>query len=147
MFGALELNPALCWILCLFSIVVYISIVGYLQYMSLFLYVIKLADSKNTYPNKQLEVAEDITVELEWLQNLTKLCRIYRCAFFLLGSLYILAFGLFCFLPKMATNTNTAWFFILWSIISIAIVIAFSITALIEQKKIKVIALRIKENI
>lgn len=146
MFGALKITPTLYWILCLFSIVVYISIVGYLQYVFLFLYVIKLANSKDIYTNIQHDLAEYIPAELEWLQDLTKLCHIYRSAFFTLGSIYILAFGLFCFLPKMATNINTPWFFILWGIISIAIVIVFPITTLIEQKKTKSIILRLKKT-
>ena len=146
MFGALKITPTLYWILCLFSIVVYISIVGYLQYVFLFLYVIKLANSKDIYTNIQHDLAEYIPAELEWLQDLTKLCHIYRSVFFTLGSIYIVAFGLFCFLPKMATNINTPWFFILWGIISIAIVIVFPITTLIEQKKTKSIILRLKKT-
>lgn len=146
MFGALKITPTLYWILCLFSIVVYISIVGYLQYVFLFLYVIKLANSKDIYTNIQHDLTEYIPAELEWLQDLTKLCHIYRSAFFTLGSIYILAFGLFCFLPKMVTNINNPWFFILWGIISIAIVIVFPITTLIEQKKTKSIILRLKKT-
>ena len=146
MFGALKINPTLYWILCLFAIVVYISIVGYLQYVFLFLYVIKLANSKDIYTNIQHDLDEYIPAELEWLQNLTKLCHIYRSAFFTLGSIYILAFGLFCFLPEMVAEINNPWFFILWGIISIAIVVVFPITTLIEQKKIKSIVLKLKKT-
>lgn len=146
MFGALKINPTLYWILCLFVVVVYISIVGYIQYIFLFLYVLKLANSKDTYTNIQHDLEEYIPAELEWLQDLTKLCHIYRSAFFTLGSLYILAFGLFCFLPEMEADINNPWFFILWGIISIAIVVMFPFTSVIEQKKIKSIVLKLKKT-
>ena len=146
MFGALKSNPTLYWMLCLFAIVVYISIIGYLQYVFLFLYIIKLANSKETYTNIQHNLDEYIPAELEWLQDLTKLCHIYRSAFFTLGSIYILAFGFFCYLPEMVTDINNPWFFILWGIISIAIVVVFPITAIIEKNRIKSIVIKLKKT-
>lgn len=139
-------QPILVWILSLFFVVVYISIVGYVQYIFLFVYIVKLAQSKNAYTNITRNLEEYIPAELAWIQDLTKLYHLYRGAFFTLGSLYIVAFALFCFLPQMRTNISNHWFFILWNIIFLAIVVVFPITTFIEQLKIKEIVHTLKKT-
>ena len=146
MLGVHNKQPILVWILSLFFVVVYISIVGYVQYIFLFVYILKLAQSKNSYTNLTRNLEEYIPAELVWVQDLTKLYHIYRGAFFTLGSLYIVAFALFCFLPKMQTNVNNHSFFILWNIIFIAIVVVFPITTFIERLKIKEIVHTLKKT-
>lgn len=49
MFGAMEVAPTLIWVLILFSFVVYISIIGYLQYIVLTIYIHNLAHCSGDY--------------------------------------------------------------------------------------------------
>lgn len=146
MSSASNYNLCMIWVLGLFSFVVYISIVGYLQYFSLFAYIMKLAYSNKPYKNIQHSPNECIPAELEWLQILTKLFHFYRSAFFSLGSLYITAFYLFCFSPEMKTNIKSSFFLILWIIIFIAIVLVFPCTTILQHYWIKEIVRKIKKQ-
>lgn len=143
-FGALTWSPLLLWILIMFTIVVYISIIGYLQYVALFIYIMKLANSKEDYKNIKHSFDMYVPADLGWIQTLTKLTHKYQSAFFSLGGLYIIAFGLFCFTPQMEVQTTHPLFFILWVIIFFAIGMVFPITALFERHWIKVIITKLK---
>lgn len=146
MFGALNITPTLIWILILFSCVVYQSIVGYLQYVSLAMYIYNLAHGTGTFCNISKEQVGCIPAEIEWLQTLTKLTHTYRNAFFTLGSAYIVAFGAFCWFPEMKVNTSSCIFYILWAIIFAAIVFFFPIVSLFEYLWIKEIVSRLKKS-
>lgn len=146
MFGALQVNPTLIWVLSLFSLVVYISIIGYLQYIVLAIYICGLATGSGLYHNLQKTAVDCVPTELEWLQNLTKLYHVYRSAFFSLGSAYIIAFGAFCWLPEMNADTSKPIFILLWGIITVAIVFVFPVITLLEYKWIKVIVNQLKKS-
>lgn len=146
MFGAISINPTLIWILILFFLVVYISIIGYLQYIVLIIYIWKLASGSGRYKRLPKSMVECIPAQLEWIQRLTKLSHTYRSSFFTLGSAYIIAFGAFCWLPKMQANTSTPAFFLLWGIIFVVIVLLFPIASVLEYRWIKQIVEHLKAS-
>lgn len=144
MFGAMQINPTLFWVLILFSIVVYVSIIGYLQYVALALFIFKLSHGNKSYQGLQKTGIHCVPAQLEWLQSLTKLYHVYRASFFTLGGLFMIAFGAFCRIPQMEAKTDSPMFFILWGIISVAIVLVFPITAILEYEWIKSIVSQLK---
>lgn len=146
MFKAMQFTPTLVWILILFFVIVYISIIGYLQYIALAVYIRNLANNSGEYKRLQKSAVECIPSQLLWLQDLTKLSHTYRNAFFTLGSAYILAFAGFCLLPEMQADTSSYVFFALWGIIFVAIVIVFPVVSLLEYVWIKKIVEKLKES-
>lgn len=146
MFGAIELTPTLIWVLILFSFIVYISIIGYLQYIVLAIYIYNLAHSTSDYRKLPKTAVGCIPAELNWVQELTKLSHTYRSVFFTLGSAYILAFGAFCWLPEMIADTSSIAFYVLWGIILVVIVSFFPIVSVSEYKWIKKIVEKLKAS-
>lgn len=146
MFKAISLTPTLIWILILFFLVVYISIIGYLQYIILAIYISNLAHSREVYRHLPKTAVGFIPARLEWLQEITKLSHIYRNCFFTLGGAYILAFGAFCWLPEMQADTTIFAFYLLWGIIFVVIVLLFPIVSVLEYKWIKKIVENLKTN-
>lgn len=145
-FGALKITPTLIWILSLFAVVVYISIIGYLKYVVLALYIYKLAMSKLMYKGLPKFSIECIPIQLKWLQELTKLYHMYRSAFFSVGGAYIIAYSIFCWFPETEADVSHPWFFILWGIISAAVILIFPIISLLEYKWIKKIVEQLKRS-
>lgn len=143
-FGALQITPTLIWMLSLFAAVVYISIIGYLKYVVLALYIYKLSISKFMYKSLPKYSIECIPIQLKWIQELTKLYHTYRSAFFTVGGAYILAYSIFCWLPETKANVSHPWFFVLWGIISVAVILVFPIISLLEYKWIKKIVKQLK---
>lgn len=143
-FGALQITPTLIWMLFLFVVVVYISIIGYLKYVVLALYIYKLAISEFMYEKLPKSSIECIPIQLKWLQELTKLYHTYRSAFFTVGGAYIFVYSIFCWLPKTKVNVSHPWFYVLWGIISVAVILIFPIISLLEYKWIKKIVEQIK---
>lgn len=143
-FGALQITPTLIWMLSLFGAVVYISIIGYLKYVVLAVYIHKLAISEFLYKNLPKSSIECIPIQLKWLQELTKLYHTYRSAFFTVGGAYIFAYGIFCWLPETEANVSHPWFFALWGIISVAVILIFPLISLLEYKWIKKIVEHLK---
>ena len=135
MFGALEMNLTTIWMLTIFVAVVYISILGYLQYVYLMIYIVKAANSNERFGfnGNGLFSLE----EIDWLAKLTKLSHLYRNVFFTAGILYISAFAMFCFLPGVNAHINSMFFYILWSMIFLAIVVTFPVVSIIEFNCIK----------
>lgn len=146
MFEAASFDPLYMWVMILFIIVVYVSIIGYVQYIFLAVYIYKLASSKHDFSGMQHSLKECIPADIEWLQSITKLSHIYRTAFFTIGSLYIIAFAAFCCIPDFKVNCNSLIFNILWGIIFIAIVLAFPIISVLEYLWIKKIVGKIKNT-
>lgn len=144
MFGAIRLTPTLIWMVVLFVVVVYISIIGYLQYIVLAIYIYNLAHGSGDYRNLPKSAVECIPAQLEWIQALTRLSHIYRSAFFSLGSAYIIGYGAFCWLPEMQANTSSPAFYILWGIIFIVIVMLFPVISVLEYHWIKMIIEQLK---
>ena len=143
-FGALQITPTLIWILSLFASVVYISIIGYLKYIVLALYIHKLAISEFMYKGLPKFSIECIPIQLKWLQELTKLYHTYRSAFFTVGGAYIFAYSIFCWFPETEANVSHPCFFILWGIISLAVILIFPTISLLEYKWIKRIVEQLK---
>lgn len=146
MFGAIRLTPTLVWILLLFSAVVGISIVGYLQYICLAVYMAKLANGKGRYKSLEKKAAGYVPAGISWVQSITKLSHLYRTTFFTIGCSYIVAFSGFCFWPDMAARIDSPCFYILWGIIFVAIVLAFPVISIFEHKWIKQIVRHLKES-
>lgn len=146
MFGAIKLTPTLIWILGLFFTVVYVSIVGYVLYIALAIYVYHLAAEAVAYTRLPKAYIGNIPARLGWLQNLTRLCHTYRTCFFTLGTAYIIAFFCFCWLPSMQAITSSLAFYLLWGIILLAIVIVFPLVSLLEHIWIKKIVAKLKNN-
>lgn len=145
MYKEIVINPTLIWCLSLFSVIVYISIVGYLQYVTLAVYIYNIAHGNGIYSKLNKELTEYIPIRIGWLQELTKLCHKFRLAFFAIGSIYIFAFGVFCWFPKINANTSSIMFIILWFVIFCAIVTVFPIMSILEYKWIKSIVEKLKE--
>ncbi len=146
MFGAIKLTPTLIWVLGLFFVVVYVSIVGYILYIALSVYVHHLAMETTAYTRLPKAYVENIPARLGWLQNLTKLCHTYRTCFFTLGGTYIAAFSCFCWLPSMQARTSSPVFYLLWGIIIVAIVFMFPLISILEHHWIKNIVAKLKDN-
>lgn len=144
MFGAMEITPTLIWVLILFFFVVYISIIGYLQYVVLAIYIHNLAQGSGDFRKLPKATVGCIPAQLDWLQDLTKLSHTYRSSFFTLGSAYILAFGAFCWLPEMLADTTSIAFYALWGIILVVIVSFFPLISILEYRWIKKIVEQLK---
>lgn len=143
-FGAIEISPLFIWVMTLFSITVYISIIGYVQYILLAIYLFKLSLKKYRFYNIRHTMYECIPADMGWIQKITKLVHIYRIAFFAIGSLYIVAFSSYCYLPAFKTVHNSPIFNLLWGIIFLAIVVTFPILSILEHIWIKKIVLKLK---
>ncbi len=145
-FGAIQLTATLVWVLILFSAVVAISIVGYLQYLCLAIYIAKLSHASERYQTLEKKQVNYVPAELAWLQKLTGLSHRYQAVFFTMGCAYITAFSGFCFWPDMEAKTNTFFFYVLWGIIFVAIVLVFPIISILEHRWIKQIVRHLKES-
>jgi hypothetical protein len=143
-FGALAISPTLVLCLSYFGITVYFSIVGYVQYILLLIYIIQISTDKMNYKNVSELISDRLPAEVNWLQMLTKLTHFYRTIFFTVGAFYIIAFGFYCSAPRFHAMTNHSAYFILWGIIVVAIVIAFPIISVIEYYQIKNIVKKVK---
>lgn len=145
-FGAINFNPLFIWVMILFSITVYISIIGYVQYILLAIYLFKLSLKKYKFYNIRHTMHECIPADMKWIQKITKLVHIYRAAFFSIGALYIIAFFSYCFLPAFKTEHNSPVFYFLWGIIFLAIVVTFPILSILENICIKKIVKKLKNS-
>lgn len=146
MFGAIRLTPTLVWVLTLFVAVVYLSIIGYIQYIVLAIYICNLAHSSSNYRYLSKSLSECVPAQIEWLQSLTRLSHLFRIVFFTLGSAYILAYGAFCWLPEMQADTASPAFILLWTIIFLVIVLLFPTVSILEYRWIKSIVEKLKKD-
>lgn len=145
-YGNIVFTPTLIWCLCFFAITVHISIIGYLQYIILFIYLKKIAYNSTPYINLLKSTTHFIPSEVDWLQQLAKISHMYRNIFFSLGSLYIFAFACFCFIPVFNVAIGHIIFFILWGIIFSAIVVLFPLVSILEFYWIKMIVKKVKQS-
>ncbi|MCR4719075.1 MAG: hypothetical protein K5768_05535 [Firmicutes bacterium] len=132
MFGGIKLTPSLIWFLTYFCITVYFSIVIYLQYIYLAVYIFMLSKSDGYYKGNNKSIIDYTPANIGWVKDLTKLSHLSRNAFFTVGSLYIISFGGFCFLPGTAADIKSIEFYLLWSIIFLAIVVVFPAISVLE---------------
>lgn len=146
MFGNLKLTPSLVWFLTYFCIAVYFSIVIYLQYVYLAIYLFLLSNNNETYKHTDKSIVEFVPAQISWVKSLAKISHIARNSFFTVGSLYIIAFGAFCFLPNTAADITSIVFYILWGIIFFAIVVVFPMVSVLEFVWIKNIVKSLKSS-
>lgn len=143
MYGEDKTIGSFVWGMVLFCAVIYVSMVGYLLYFSIIIFLGKLKSGGSEYAGMAEE--EFIPVRVNWLQRITSLYHIYRTAFFILGSLYVIAYSLFCILPGYKTDRSNISFHVLWAVIIIGIVVAFPISWWITVQKIKGVVVNLKE--
>ncbi len=129
--------------LCTLFITVFISIIGYSQYVYLINFLIKLSSSTLT------NYSTFYPANTKWLSLSSRLANFYQNIFFILGSLFILLFSVFTpsnTLEIISSPYNDLFIFfplaLSWLIILIAIIIAFPVTSIIKNNSIK----RIVEN-
>ena len=143
-YGSIKVTPTLALCLFYFSVVVYLSIVGYVQYILLFIYLINLARDKVMFTKVGKELTDTLPAEINWLHNLTKLTHFYRATFFTVGLFYIVAFWFYCSSPEFAVTVTYWMHYLLWLIIFIAIVIVFPLVSIIEFYLIKKLVVKVK---
>lgn len=128
---------------------VLVSFIGYLQYIYLYIYILKLRSNTKriTMYNK------DYPSNTKWVVSLAKLYGKYRNIFFILGAAYV--FGVIYFvlcgdylvLEKIAAHEWYIIFLILfWGSVFLAIVIFFPISSIIEYINIKKIVDNLKNQ-
>jgi len=142
--GTLKVTPTLILCLIYFSITVYLCIVGYVQYIMLFAYVLRIGLDKTRFMDVSRVVLDKLPTEIDWLRLLTSLTHFYRTIFFTVGMFFIFAFWFYCNTPAYSVSINHWVYFILWGIIVIAIVITFPVVSLIEFYQIKRIVKKVK---
>lgn len=146
MSDAIVCDLLLFWVMSLFTLVVYISIIGYVEFFLLAIFIYKLSVKECQFTNLPHSLEECVPADIEWIQKITKLAHWYQAVFFLVGSLYIIAFGAFCQLPEFNANRNSLAFYILWGVIFIAIVLAFPVITFLEHNWIKKIVKKVKNT-
>lgn len=142
-FSNLELTPTFICCLLIFIPVVYISIIGYLKYVYLCIFIYKIAFSPKRYKNLPIMKSAKVPPVINWYKKIESLFIVYQGSFFIFGLLYIIAFAKFCFSPEYGVYINSIIFYFLWGIIFIAVVVTFPAVVHIEKIWIK----KIKENI
>lgn len=114
---------SLIYILIFFAIMVFISMIGYIQYIFLALFMFKLAK----IPKPQKRFSAQIPSNVDWIVKINKLVDIYNISFFVLSMLYIASLYLFCFSPQFGVMVNGLTMFVkvilslCWGLISLAI--------------------------
>ena len=135
-----KIDPLGVCCLIAFVVIVYFSIVGYMQYIYLAIFIKDLAEIDFNKADQIYNKA--YPAKTEWLVDITKLYQLYRNCFFLTGSLYIIAFYIFTYKFQITEYPRV---FLCWGVIFIAIVVLFPVTCLSEYINIQVIVSNIKE--
>lgn len=127
------------YLIIVYTVCVLISFLGYLQYVYLAIYIVRLAN------NKRIDIYDkDYPSNTGWINTLTRLYCRYRNIFFILGMLY--TFGVIYFVLcdafkviEKLTMYPTLWFALLlfWGGVLCAIVILFPIVSILEYICIK----------
>lgn len=126
-----QLNASMVYALFVFTITVYFSILAYIQYISLAIFIYKVRCSNEKY----LDYIEQSPANTKVIYMMSSLIKIYRNAFFSIGSLYIIAFGLFTLSGEFGVIINLSNVFLLigWLVILVAIVIVFPLVSFLEK--------------
>lgn len=134
-----------------FIIIVFFSIVGYLQYFYLFLYIIDI--SKADFTDSGVNYDRTYPAKTDWIIELTQLYHLYRNCFFAAGSLYIVAFYLFTsnitlsmFKNIGSLSVDETIVMLCWAVIAIAIVLLFPISSIVNYIKIEKIVVNLKTS-
>ena len=145
-FGNLKWSPTMIWMIILFIIAVYFSIIGYVQYISIAYLTVKTGRRSLNYIFTSKELFNVVPANQNWLLRLTKVSHVMGNAFFTLGTLFILGYAWFCWHPEMNTLRWHPICFILWLVVFIAIVLAFPVISIIEHIMIKRIVANLKRS-
>ncbi len=127
-----KLNYSMIFALAVFIPTVYLSILVYMQYivLAIFLYKASICNEKH------LSHVEQRLADRKILGLLSELVNIYRNSFFAIGTAYIIAFGLFTLSNAFGIDISVHNFYLVigWGIITIAIVIVFPVISILEKK-------------
>lgn len=131
MIQSFQLNCSMKYALMAFAVTVYFSILAYMQYISLAVFIYKVKCSND----KCLSYIEQIPANTKWIYQLCSLIKIYRNSFFCIGTLYIIAFGLFTLTGVFGVVITFSNIFLVlgWLVILVAIVIAFPVVSVLER--------------
>lgn len=136
------------FLIIVYAFCVYISFLGYLQYIYLCVYIIRIGKNKHI-----CKYDEDFPSNTEWLTTLTKLYCRYRNTFFVLGTMYVLGviYFVLCKDFKVIEKLNTFPNFriallLFWGGVLCAIVILFPCISIIEYVYIHKIVDNLKEE-
>lgn len=131
MIKSFELNCSMLFALITFVPTVYVSILVYIQYILLAVFIYQT----NNCNEKYLSYIEPCPANSKILQLLSELVSIYRNSFFAIGTAYIIAFGLFSLSNAFGVKVSKDNFCLVlgWGIIAVAIVAVFPIISLLEK--------------
>lgn len=125
----------LIYIMTIFCMTVYISIMGYQQY----LYLAYL-----TYKLSTIKPLDNYERQVLWPRKLYNVLKFYRNSFLFLGVEYTLTFALFCFAKPFEVMQNLniqkglyTNFYACWIIIFLAITLVFLVVSIFEHKWMK----------
>lgn len=145
----IEINPLGIYCLFLFVIIVFFSIVGYLQYIYLAECIrkISLAD----FEGFGIPYDKSYPALTRWVVKLTELYQTYRNCFFVTGTLYIVSFYIFTsnytidlLKNPLPITMSKIVLMACWIAIFIAIVILFPIVSISEYYSIQKIVKNLK---
>jgi len=142
MIQSFRLNCSMAYALSAFTITVYFSILAYIQYISLAVFIYQVKNSDEKY----LDYMEQMPANTDTLYKLSYLIKVYRNSFFSMGTLYIIAFGLFTLSGAFGVLLDFSNMFLIigWSVILIAIVIAFPVVSIFERSWMMEIVRKLK---
>lgn len=131
----ISFDPLGFFCLFAFGIIVFFSIVGYLQYVYLTIYLKDI--SKADFIGSGVNYDRTYPAKTDWLVELTKLYHLYRNRFFITGTLYMVAFYLFTsnlslnmFVNPVNASIDEKIVMLCWLVIFIAIVMLFPISSI-----------------
>lgn len=128
LYSSIMITPTLVWMLILFSITVYLSMIAYSQYIRFSYYLYLSANNEYAFENIICPGCKELPPKLSWQVSLAKLSHLARNMFFLVGALYIFGFGWFCFSKVYQVDINAYFFYLLWIVIFVFIVLMLPIT-------------------
>ena len=146
LYGSIHLSFTLIWVLVLFCVVVYISIVGYMHYIFLLYFIYSLSKHKTIIKTPEKRLTNYSPSNLELVKEIAKVYGTYRLAFFLTGTLYCIGYAAFCWIPDFQVDKTNPFFIILWIIIYVVIIIFFPLSAYFEYICIKKIVQNLKDK-
>lgn len=145
----ISFNPLGIFCLFAFVIIVFFSIVGYLQYVHLALYLNDI--SKADFIDSGVNYDKTYPAKTDWLVELTKLYHLYRNCFFFTGMLYMIAFYLFTsdlslnmFTNPINSSVEQKIVMLCWIVIFVAIVMLFPISSVAGYLNIEKIVSNLK---
>ena len=144
-YKAILFTPTFIWCLVYFVIVVFFSMLAYLQYARFFIYLQKVAKCEKSFEHIIDPENKELPPNLTWLIRLTRVSHTMRNMFFIVGVIYIVAFSVFCFSPIYNININGFIFYSLWSIIFFFIVLTFPFVTSVNIIAIKKLVVKVKD--